>query len=580
MAGAAHLAGKPMTAPFADKTEMQHKLFAELSDLFGREVPMYDRSLLVNRACNRAVCRVLERLHPGFAITDEQLDRDSAERHGAIRIGTPEEYRWIARLFACFAMEPHNFYDMAGIGAKIQPIIATAFRSVINPEHRIFTSLLLIDYFDPATSARISEALKGRRVFSADAKALIEKSERQGGLTWDDADALIREGTGRIFKWMGAARDYPLYKDLCDSGFKIAADIACFNSHHLNHLTPNTFCMDLFTAGMRFGMGEFDEKAFRTRASRALAWIVANAGRDYVRLHFKHLTRDEIDSFGLGSISDAELGAVVNDLVGDIMRDEVRMDRLRHSGFKDYTEGPGVDTPVLLRQDAYKALTEPVRFTNPDGTTLDTVHTARFGEIEQRFYATTPKGRALYDACLLNADAHKAAHPSQVKDDFPAYEAAYADAFKPFPKTLIELLEAGLVYGLYEPTAAGRAAAGTLVTTDIFDLIRAGHVRYEGLRYEDFLPFSAAGIFASNLDQYGTQTTADTRPTYTQADLERIMGKRIVDTSTVYAGRQAQSLLDTYERLGLLERLEAQERASLEAAAHAAHEVIEAGCAV
>ncbi len=569
-----------MTAPFADKIEMQHKLFAELSDLFGREVPMYDRSLLVNRACNNAVCRVLERLHPGFAITEAQLDRDSAERHGAIRIGTPEEYRWIARLFACFAMEPHNFYDMSSIGAKSQPIIATAFRSVINPEHRVFSSLLLIDYFDSATSARIAEALKGRQVFSPAAKALIEKSEQQGGLSWEDAESLIREGTDRIFKWMGTARDFPLYKDLCDSGFKIAADIACFNSHHLNHLTPNTFCMDLFTAGMRFGMGEFDESTFRDRASRALAWIVAHAGRDYVRLHFKHLTRDEIDAFGSGAITDAELAAITDDLVTDIMRDEVRMDRLKHSGFKDYTEGPGVDTPVLLRQDAYKALTEPVTFTNRDGSVLETVHTARFGEIEQRFYATTPEGRALYDACLLKADAHKAAHPNQVKSDFPGYEAAYAEAFKPFPKTLIELLEAGLVYGLYEPTAAGRAAAGTLETTDIFELIRAGFVRYEGLRYEDFLPFSAAGIFASNLDQYGTETTAASRPTYDQADLERIMGKKIVDTTTVYAGRQAQSLLDTYERLGLLERLDPTERSSLESAASASREVIEAGCAV
>ncbi len=142
------------------------------------------------------------------------------------------------------------------------------------------------------------------------------------------------------------------------------------------------------------------------------------------------------------------------------------------------------------------------------------------------------------------------------------------------------MLEAGLVYGLYEPTAAGRAAAGTLETTDIFELIRAGFVRYEGLRYEDFLPFSAAGIFASNLDQYGTETTAASRPTYDQADLERIMGKKIVDTTTVYAGRQAQSLLDTYERLGLLERLDPTERSTLESAASASREVIEAGCAV
>ena len=45
-----------MPAPFADRVEMQNRLFAELSALFAREVPMYDRSLLVNRVCNRTVC--------------------------------------------------------------------------------------------------------------------------------------------------------------------------------------------------------------------------------------------------------------------------------------------------------------------------------------------------------------------------------------------------------------------------------------------------------------------------------------------------------------------------------------------
>ena len=33
-----------------------------------------------------------------------------------------------------------------------------------------------------------------------------------------------------------------------------------------------------------------------------------------------------------------------------------------------------------------------------------------------------------------------------------------------------------------------------------------------GLRYEDFLPISAAGIFASNLGQYGTKSTAAAKP--------------------------------------------------------------------
>ena len=118
-----------MPTTFADKIEMQHRLFAELSRMFGSEVPLYDKSLLVNRLCNRAVCDLLARLHVGFSISDEELDRTSGERHGAIRIGRPDEYRWISRFFAAFAMQPHNYYDMSNVGAKSQPIIATAFRS-------------------------------------------------------------------------------------------------------------------------------------------------------------------------------------------------------------------------------------------------------------------------------------------------------------------------------------------------------------------------------------------------------------------------------------------------------------------
>jgi uncharacterized glyoxalase superfamily metalloenzyme YdcJ len=178
---------------FSDKIEMQHRLFAELSRMFGQEVPLYDRSLLVNKACNQTVCALLSQLYPGFTLSDDQLERASGERHGAIRIGKPEEYRWVTGLFAAFGMEPHNYYDMTNVGAKSQPIIATAFRSSINPEHRVFCSLLMTDYFDPQTTKRIESLLAKREVFSARAKALISKNEAEGGLDATDADARIEE---------------------------------------------------------------------------------------------------------------------------------------------------------------------------------------------------------------------------------------------------------------------------------------------------------------------------------------------------------------------------------------------------
>jgi uncharacterized glyoxalase superfamily metalloenzyme YdcJ len=555
-----------MSAPFADKLEMQNRLFAELSRMFGQEVPLYDKSLLVNQECNKAVCALLGELHVGFAVSPEQLDKTSGERHGAIRIGTPVEYRWVARFFAAFALEPHNYYDMSNLGARSQPIVATAFRSMLDPEHRVFCSLLQTDYFDPATKARIDSLLATREVFSEKAKELVARHERQGGLDWNDANALIREGVDRIFKWTGKARDHALYKDLCAAGFKIAADIACFESHHLNHLTPNTLCMDLYSAAMKFCFGEWSEATFRQRADVSLRRLTTSSNRDSLRLGFKHLTPAQIDAFRPGTPAPDAVARLVDQLATRLQQPDLALRGLDHAGFKEYTEGPSEDTPVLLRQDAYKALTEPVVFRNPDGSVVESVHTARFGEIEQRFYATTPEGLKLYDRCLAEADAVKASDPTLFKRDFAAYEAMYSKPFEAFPKTLPELLSRKLVYGRYTPTAAGldAAAAGRIDTIDPEELVRLGFADHEGLRYEDFLPVSAAGIFASNLNQYGTKSTAATKPVYTRAMLEEVMGKRIVDADAVYRGLQAESLWETYSHLGLLERLPARVRADLE----------------
>lgn len=563
--------------PFADKLSMQHRLFGELSRMFGREVPLYDKSLLVNRATNRAVCDLLAQMHRGFSITDDQLDKTSGERHGAIRIGRPDEYRWICRFFAAFAMEPHNYYDMTAVGSKAQPIVATAFRSALNPEHRVFTSLLMTDYFDPATRARIEGVLAKRQVFSDRAKALIEKGEKQGGLDQADADALVREGTDRIFKWTGKARDHQLYKDLCDAGFKIAADIACFESHHLNHLTPNTFCMDLFTAAMKFCMGEMSEALFRERAATALERVRATTDRDAMRLLFRHLTREQIDAFTPAMPATSAITTLVSTLVTRLTQPDLNLKAIKHAGFKDFTEGPSWDTPVFLRQDAYKALTEPVEFANPDGTTTNTTHTARFGEIEQRGYACTPKGRALYDTCLAAADAERDTNPAQPKRDPAGYEAMYARHFEAFPKTIDALLQLGLIFARYAPTAKGLAQRAKIAVAtagpDLHALVRDGLVRVDALRYEDFLPVSAAGIFASNLNQYGTKSTAASRPTYSQKMLEDILGCPIIDADAAYRGIWAQSVLETYDALGVTTKVGASQVAELRGWAQAAPEM-------
>lgn len=533
-----------MSAKFANKTEMQNLLFAELSKMFGQEVPLYDKSLLVNKACNQSVCALLACKYTGFQLSETELDKASGERHGAIRIGKPEEYRWVAAFFAAFGLEPHNFYDMTNLGGKSQPVIATAFRSRLNPEHRVFTSLLMTDYFDPQTRSRIETLLAPREVFTARAKELVQQSEREGGLSWDDARALIREGTTSIFKWTGRARDHRLYQELSSAGFKIAADIACFEAHHLNHLTPNTFCMDLYTAAMKFCLGELSADVFSQRARRVLEFLCGFADRNYLRLHFRHLSRSAIDSYAMENVSESDITELTVQLTNHLQQPGFALRELNHSGFKDFTEGPSADTPVLLRQDSYKALTEPVTFREADGSTVDAKHTARFGEIEQRFYATTPKGRALYDECLINADKVRETDPGFIKRDHEGYQQAYAKCFAAFPKTLTGLLDQGLVYGIYSATAKGMEAGRQqrIQTRDANELVRLGFAQVEGLRYEDFLPFSAAGIFASNLGEYGTKSTATAKPIYSQAKLEQIMGRKIIDPNVTYARSQEESL--------------------------------------
>ncbi|MBA4147949.1 MAG: VOC family protein [Verrucomicrobia bacterium] len=560
-----------MNASFADKIAMQNRLFSELSRMFGKEVPLYDKSLLVNKECNKAVCALLGQMYSGFNLSDEQLNKTSGERHGAIRIGRPDEYRWIAGFFAAFGMEPHNYYNMTDVGSKSQPIVATAFRSRINPEHRVFCSLLMTDYFDPQTRERIEALLATRQVFSDRAKELVEKNASHGGLDSADAEELVREGTNRIFKWTGKARNFQLYEDLSKAGFKIAADIACFESHHLNHLTPNTFCMDLYTGAMKFCLGELDAATFRMRSIDALNQLLEFADLDYMKLHFKHMTADDIQGFTSRKISVEAISTLADELITKLQELGFDLGKLKHSGFKDFTEGPAGDTPILLRQDAYKALTEPVTFVQADGSKVETVHTARFGEIEQRFYATTPVGRELYDQCLAAAEVMKEKNPGLIKQDFSAYQKAYAECFAPFPKKLSELLAQKLVYGRYTVTQAGLAAAKEkkVDVTELCELVRRGYLRAEGLRYEDFLPISAAGIFASNLGQYGTKSTAAEKPVYRQEALEEVMGRKVIVSNLTYRGLQAGSILESYGDLGVIEQIPSEEQSQLREAAAA-----------
>ncbi len=212
---------------------------------------------------------------------------------------------------------------------------------------------------------------------------------------------------------------------------------------------------------------------------------------------------------------------------------------------KDHIEGPPRRVaPILLRQTSYKALTESVIF---DGTTPG-AHTARFGEIEQRGLALTPAGRRRYDEALAQIEAIRAAGraPSSAE-----HEAAFAA----LPDDFAALRQAGLGYFHYEAT--GRApgvsdgdVGGNELRRDLDILVARGLVRARPIRYEDFLPVSAAGIFASNLRSKGADL-AEGEARYAAADLEAILERPIVDSFAVYAAQEARSLLAVHRELGV-----------------------------
>ena len=77
-----------------DRVTLQNQLFGKLSEMFAAEVPLYDKSLVVNQVCNRAICDLFTLLYPDFQIDDAAIVETSGERHGAIRIGRRDEYRW------------------------------------------------------------------------------------------------------------------------------------------------------------------------------------------------------------------------------------------------------------------------------------------------------------------------------------------------------------------------------------------------------------------------------------------------------------------------------------------------------
>ncbi|RJQ81634.1 2-oxoadipate dioxygenase/decarboxylase [Amycolatopsis panacis] len=247
------------------KTFSQWQLRAEfarrLSDMYGREVPAYTTLVDVSRQVN---AEVLER-SGAEAERFGSIARVTAERHGAIRVGTPAELRQVARIFGALGMHPVGFYDLREAAASAVPVISTAFRPIEPAElarnpFRVFTSLLTPAdprFFDDDLRSRLETFLAGRELFGPELIELAERAEAERELPEDAGERFLELAVG-AFELSAEPVDKAWYETLAEVS-AVAADIGGVRSTHINHLTPRVLDIDaLYQAMTERGIAMID----------------------------------------------------------------------------------------------------------------------------------------------------------------------------------------------------------------------------------------------------------------------------------------------------------------------------------
>lgn len=298
-------------------------------------------------------------------------------------------------------------------------------------------------------------------------------------------------------------------------------------------------CLDLIAqAEADGGLSDADATRFVAEALETFRWQPrANVSVEmYKRLHDAHRLIADVVSFK---------GPHINHLTPRTLDIDAVQQLMPAHGInpKAVVEGPPTrKCPILLRQTSFKALEEPVDFRTADGWAQGS-HTARFGEIEQRGIALTPRGRALYDKLLT--DSRKVARPAADGSNAGDYMDALSATFADFPDDWDSLRREGLGYFTYSLTDAGLASQGA-DTDDIETLVAKGLVRFDPVVYEDFLPVSAAGIFQSNL---GDSAAQDFVASPNQQRFESDLGAAVLNEFAHYAAIESASRMACLQAL-------------------------------
>ncbi|MEV5750713.1 VOC family protein [Actinoallomurus sp. NPDC052308] len=220
--------------------------------MYGTEVPAYNTLVDVAQEVNRDV---LERMGAD-AERLGSIDRVTAERHGAIRVGTPAEMAQVARVFGAMGMYPVGYYDLREAAGSSVPVVSTAFRPVDEAElaanpFRVFTSMLVTGdrrFFDEDLERRLGEFLGARRLFPPRLLELADRAEAEGGLDDQAAEEFLTLATA-AFELSREPVSRSWYAEL-ERVSSVAADIGGVPSTHVNHLTPRVLDIDALYARM------------------------------------------------------------------------------------------------------------------------------------------------------------------------------------------------------------------------------------------------------------------------------------------------------------------------------------------
>jgi uncharacterized glyoxalase superfamily metalloenzyme YdcJ len=360
---------------FLHPTEIRSMLSRKKSKIYQKEVPLFGKLIEIIKDINAQV----EGSNPGtlksIGLTEERL---TEEIHGAIRLALPNELQTIAKGFAICGMYPANYYDLTVAG---MPAHATAFRPIDknqlakNP-YRVFTSLLKLDLLKEKIRIKLTTMVE----HPDEVPERLEKS-------WSIIEEILAK------------------RSIFTEGYREWLDVYT-KQGGLTHAQATSF-VDEFLETFKWQKTAAVSKGVYDDLS-GLYKIVGDVLGFRVP-HINHLTPVTLD----------------------IDAAHARMEQEGMQSIKSIQGPPRRKAPILLRQTSFRALTETTLFPDKEGNFTEGGHTARFGEIEQRGVALTPKGRALYDLLL---DAVIQAGPSEASPNYAQrYPVVLHKIFSLFP---------------------------------------------------------------------------------------------------------------------------------------------------